>query len=70
MNEEKKKRPPNRWQLYLSSCLKEQPKGSGLGEKVSSCSIQYRDLKTNNPKKLDDIISTVKSKKEIKKVNH
>lgn len=54
--EEPKKRKPNIWQIYLKGCLKDQPKDSGLGEKVSACSVTYKDIKVKNPKHLDDLV--------------
>lgn len=60
----KKKREPNKWQLYLSSCFETQPKSASMGEKVSACSITYKDLKNKDPKKLEDIIELAKSKKQ------
>lgn len=41
----KKKRGPNKWQLYLKDCLKEQPKEAPLGDKVKGCSIEYKNIK-------------------------
>lgn len=54
--EPKKKRQPNKWQIYLKGCLKDQPKDSGLGERVSACSVTYKDIKIKNPKHLDDLV--------------
>jgi hypothetical protein len=66
VTEEKKKRPPNKWQLFLSNCFSTQDKGLPMTEKVSACGIQYRELKEKDPKKLEEIIALVKSKREPK----
>jgi len=54
------KREPNKWQLFLKSCISGQPKSAGMGEKVTACSIQYKDLKTNDPNKLEQIVDNVR----------
>lgn len=64
--EKKAKREPNKWQLFLGSCLPGQPKGNDLGQKVSACSVVYKDLKVKDPNKLEDIIKLEKSKREQK----
>jgi hypothetical protein len=58
----KKKREPNKWQLFLTDCIKT-TKGSSLGEKVSTCSVVYKDLKIKDPKKLDEIVELAKQKR-------
>lgn len=62
--EPKKKRAPNNWQLFLGECFNTQDKGLAMTEKVSACGVTYRELKTKDPKKLDSIIATAKSKRE------
>lgn len=37
-----------------------------MGEKVSACSVSYKELKVKDPKKLDEIIALVKIKREKK----
>lgn len=44
-NSQKKKRGPNKWQLYLKDCLKEQPKEAALGDRVKGCSVEYKNIK-------------------------
>lgn len=61
INNGKKERKASKWQLYLKDCLPDQPKESGLGEKVSTCSVTYKQLKEKDPKKLDEIIAKVQS---------
>ena len=61
--EPKKKRQPNKWQLFLKGCLKEQPNG-GLGEKVTACGVQYRGLKEKNPKYLDELVNKAELQKK------
>lgn len=65
MEEAKPKREPNKWQLFLTGCLKEQTNG-GLGEKVSACSVVYKDLKEKNPDKLEEIIAMARKNRESK----
>lgn len=67
IEEEPKKRKLNRWQLFLKDCSPRQDKSLGMTEKVSVCSIEYKQLKDNNVKKLDEIIDKVqKTQKVIK----
>lgn len=58
--EEPKKRPPNKWQLFLHDCRPRQDKSLAMVEKVSACGVQYRELKEKDPKKLDEIIDNVR----------
>jgi hypothetical protein len=60
----KKKREPSKWQSFLKSCIPEQPKDAGMGQKVTACGAQYRELKEKHPDKLDEIIAMVKSKQK------
>ena len=62
--EPKRKREPNKWQLFLGHCFQTQDKGLAMTEKVSACGIQYRELKEKDPKKLDSIIEMAKSKRQ------
>lgn len=64
--EPKKKRQPNKWQLFLKDCSPRQNSKLGMTEKVSACGIEYRTLKEKDPKKLDDIVERVKNNKEVK----
>ena len=64
--EKKAKRPPNKWQLYLSTCLPGQPKDAGLGQRVSACSVSYKDLKAKDSNKLEEIIKLAKIKTDHK----
>lgn len=66
MEEIKRKRQPNRWQLFLTGCLKDQPKNTQLGEKVSACSIVYKDLKEKDPTKLEEIVMQAREKRNNK----
>lgn len=43
----REKRPPNKWQLFLKECTKEQPKDFSYPEKVKACSVKYREKKNN-----------------------
>ena len=63
--EKKPKRPPNKWQLFLGTCMK--TKEGDMGQKVSACSVVYKDLKEKNPDKLEEIINLEKQKREQKK---
>lgn len=47
-NPPKKKRAPNKWQLFLKECAKRQDKELSYPEKVSLCSIEYKEEKNNN----------------------
>lgn len=45
----KKKRAPNKWQLFLKECVPRQDKDIKYTEKVQLCSAEYRNSKgTNN----------------------
>lgn len=63
--EPKKKRRHSKWQLFLKECVPTQKDGS-FPEKISACSITYKDLKENNPKKLDEIVERVKNNRDVK----
>ncbi len=58
--EPKPKRALSKWQIYLKSCLRDQPKDSGLGEKVKACGVQYKELKEKDPKKLEQFVESIK----------
>lgn len=55
----KKERKKSKWQIYLKGCIPQQPKDRGMGEKVTQCGVEYRNLKEKDPKKLDQIIETI-----------
>lgn len=44
---QKKKRAPNKWQIFLKQCAKEQSGDLPYPEKVKACSIKYKDNKKN-----------------------
>ena len=46
-NPPKKKRGPNKWQLFLKDCVKDQPEEFDYMGKVKACSIIYKDKKPN-----------------------
>lgn len=60
--ENKPKRAPSKWNTFLKGCIPKEPKDMGMGEKVSACGIQYRELKEKDPKKLEDILRSIKMK--------
>lgn len=66
IEEPKMKRELNKWQLFLKSCIPNQPKDAGMGQKVTSCSIQYKDLKTNDPNKLEQIVDNIRKVRNMK----
>ena len=49
-NPPKKKRGPNKWQLFLKDCVKDQPEEFDYMGKVKACSIIYKDNKNPNGK--------------------
>lgn len=42
---QKKKRAPNKWQIFLKDCVKEQDKGLAYTDKVKACSVKYKENK-------------------------
>jgi hypothetical protein len=44
----KKKRAPNKWQVFLKGCVKEQDTGLAYTEKVKKCSVEYKASKNGN----------------------
>lgn len=56
---QKKKRAPNKWQLFLKECTKEQTGDLSYTDKVKVCSAKYKENKkdgasnTNNERKND-----------------
>jgi len=44
----KKKRAPNKWQLFLKDCTKRQEEKLPYTEKVQLCSLEYRNSKGAN----------------------
>jgi hypothetical protein len=66
MEVDKKKREPNKWQLYLGECFQTQDKGLAMTEKVSACSVTYKQLKEKDPNKLEEIVALAKSKRQHK----
>lgn len=65
--EDKPKRALSKWQIYLSGCMKEQPKEKGMGEKVSVCGVEYRHLKDKDPDTLEKIVEKQTKILEAKK---
>lgn len=63
-----RKRKLSQWQLYLRGCIPEQPKEMGMGQKVSSCGVQYRELKEKDPKKLEQLVESIKARPPKSKV--
>lgn len=48
---QKRKRAPNKWQIFLKNCVKEQDKELQYTDKVKACSVKYREnkeIKKNN----------------------
>ena len=43
----KKKRAPNKWQVFLKQCAKEQTEDIPYTDKVKTCSIKYKENKKN-----------------------
>ena len=66
--EPKKKRQPNKWQLFLKDCSPRQDKSMGMGQKMSACSVEYKTLKEKDPKKLDEIIAKAMQEQDIKTI--
>lgn len=44
-SKQKKERKKSEWQIFLGPCIKSQPKGKGMGEKIKECSVEYRKVK-------------------------
>ena len=44
----KRKRAPNKWQVFLKDCVKEQDGGLSYPEKVKACSVKYKEKKKEN----------------------
>lgn len=42
---QKKKRAPNKWQVFLKNCAPEQDKELPYTEKVKLCSVKYKEKK-------------------------
>lgn len=61
-NNNGRKRKPSNWQLFLKGCIPDQPKELGMGQKVSACGTQYRELKEKDPKRLESMIETIKAR--------
>ncbi len=45
---QKKKRAPNKWQIFLKDCAREQDKELPYTEKVKVCSLKYKENKNQN----------------------
>ena len=45
---QKKKRAPNKWQIFLKECAREQDKELPYTDKVKVCSIKYKENKNKN----------------------
>ena len=41
----KRKRAPNKWQIFLKECTREQDGGLSYTEKVKACSAKYKEKK-------------------------
>lgn len=58
------KRKPSKWQLYLKTCFSEQDnKDTPFSERVSACSVKYKEIKEKNPKYLDDLANKAELQK-------
>lgn len=44
---QKKKRAPNKWQIFLKDCVKEQAGEIPYTDKVKKCSVIYKEKKNN-----------------------
>lgn len=44
---QKKKRAPNKWQIFLKDCVKEQAGELQYTDKVKACSVKYKEKKNN-----------------------
>jgi len=44
---QKKKRAPNKWQIFLKECAKAQSGDLSYPEKVKACSVKYKESKKN-----------------------
>lgn len=44
----KKKRAPNKWQVFLKDCVKTQDNGLAYPEKVKACSVIYKGKNGNS----------------------
>lgn len=44
---QKKKRAPNKWQIFLKDCVKEQAGEIPYTDKVKVCSVKYKEKKNN-----------------------
>ena len=42
---QKKKRAPNKWQIFLKDCVKEQAGEIPYTDKVKACSVKYKEKK-------------------------
>jgi hypothetical protein len=42
---QKKKRAPNKWQIFLKECVREQTKELPYTDKVKACSVKYKEKK-------------------------
>lgn len=51
------KRKPSKWQLYLKECMPGQSNNIPFSDKVSACSIKYKEIKEKNPKYLDELVA-------------
>ncbi len=55
---QKKKRAPNKWQIFLKTCTKSQPDNLSYPEKVKQCSAIYKKDKNNGIIDTQAIVST------------
>lgn len=46
-NPPKKKRAPNKWQIFLKECVKEQVGELLYTDKVKACSVKYKENKNS-----------------------
>lgn len=56
------KRKPSKWQLYLKECMPNQSSGIPFPDKVTACSVKYKEIKAKNPKYLDDLANKTEVK--------
>lgn len=50
----KKKRAPNKWQIFLKQCAKEQSGDLSYPEKVKACSVKYKENKKNGTSSINN----------------
>jgi len=63
INLQKQKRKPSAWQLYLKECMPSQSKDTPFPDKVTACSVKYKEIKVKNPKYLTDLAKGITNTK-------